>query len=160
MMSKTSTLFTTPGDSYTQPLVIERSEPRAVVELLPGEPALVSGLQGQTLDIDRSTLIQAEISRCHTRLRLIDAWCQEAPGSGGDLADRADAMCERATHMAARAALEAQLRQANHALQRSFAGEWGICEQCGDQIDPARLDAIPTATLCFECKRARETAHA
>lgn len=158
-MSNTSSLLRTAGDIYSEPLIIEGSQPRVVLELLLGEPALVSRLQTQTLHIQRGSLIEAEIRRCQTRLRLIDASCQHAPGPGGDLADRADAVCQQARQMAARVAYEAQLRQARHALQRSLAGEGGVCEQCGVHIDPARLDAIPTATLCLECKRMRETAH-
>lgn len=37
------------------------------------------------------------------------------------------------------------------ALARLEAGVWGICQSCGDRIDPARLAAVPTARVCARC---------
>ena len=42
------------------------------------------------------------------------------------------------------------------ALERLDQGVFGVCEECGRQISEARLKARPIATLCIECKRARE----
>ncbi len=43
------------------------------------------------------------------------------------------------------------------ALERIEEGEFGICEDCGDEIGIKRLEARPVTTLCIECKTARET---
>ncbi|HET7771349.1 MAG TPA: TraR/DksA family transcriptional regulator, partial [Chloroflexota bacterium] len=40
--------------------------------------------------------------------------------------------------------------------QRSEAGTYGECESCGNPIPKARLDALPEATLCIECKAGEE----
>ena len=42
------------------------------------------------------------------------------------------------------------------ALQRLDDGEYGVCEQCGEQIGIARLRARPVTTLCIECKSNQE----
>lgn len=42
------------------------------------------------------------------------------------------------------------------ALQRLEAGEFGICEECGEQIGIERLKARPVTTLCIECKASQE----
>ena len=42
------------------------------------------------------------------------------------------------------------------ALRRIEAGTYGICVNCGAQIAPERLEAVPWATLCIECKRKEE----
>jgi RNA polymerase-binding transcription factor len=42
------------------------------------------------------------------------------------------------------------------ALQRIEAGTFGICERCGNPIPAERLDALPWATLCIDCKRKQE----
>ncbi|HVG88169.1 MAG: TraR/DksA family transcriptional regulator [Gaiellales bacterium] len=42
------------------------------------------------------------------------------------------------------------------ALQRIEDGTYGICERCGEPIDEARLEALPHATKCIECKRLEE----
>jgi RNA polymerase-binding transcription factor len=35
-------------------------------------------------------------------------------------------------------------------------GEYGLCEECGDEIAQKRLDAVPEAILCTECQGARD----
>jgi DnaK suppressor protein len=44
-----------------------------------------------------------------------------------------------------------------NALQRVEHGSYGLCEECGDEIPVARLVAVPTAVLCVDCQRLRET---
>jgi DnaK suppressor protein len=34
--------------------------------------------------------------------------------------------------------------------------EYGLCEECGDEIAQRRLSAVPEATLCAECQAARD----
>lgn len=48
--------------------------------------------------------------------------------------------------------LERKLKAINYALSQLEAGTYGICERCGQPIDPARLEAIPETTLCIKCK--------
>lgn len=43
------------------------------------------------------------------------------------------------------------LHKVQHALARIEAGEYGICESCGNDIPVARLDALPYATFCVNC---------
>jgi RNA polymerase-binding transcription factor len=42
------------------------------------------------------------------------------------------------------------------ALARIDAGIYGVCVNCGAQIAPERLEAMPWATLCIDCKRKEE----
>jgi RNA polymerase-binding protein DksA len=48
------------------------------------------------------------------------------------------------------------LRAIDDALERIEAGTFGTCARCGRPINPDRLDAMPHATLCIECKRGEE----
>lgn len=48
--------------------------------------------------------------------------------------------------------LRNQLREVEHALQKFDQGTYGLCDRCGKPIDPARLEALPQATLCLDCK--------
>jgi RNA polymerase-binding protein DksA len=54
----------------------------------------------------------------------------------------------------ARAAVE----EIDAALAKIEAGSYGYCESCGIQIPEARLEAIPHARLCVNCKSGRLTA--
>jgi DnaK suppressor protein len=42
------------------------------------------------------------------------------------------------------------------ALVRLEEGEYGVCRDCEQEIDPRRLKALPTAMLCADCARRRE----
>jgi len=55
-----------------------------------------------------------------------------------------------------RLALEKQIKdqlvKIEHALDKFGKGTYGLCDQCGQPIDPDRLEALPQATLCLSCK--------
>lgn len=48
------------------------------------------------------------------------------------------------------------LRKIEKALERIEEGEFGICEECEEDISIHRLKVRPMATLCIECKEAKE----
>jgi DnaK suppressor protein len=55
-----------------------------------------------------------------------------------------------------RLALEKQLRdhlaEVEHALEKFEKGTYGLCDICGQPIAPDRLEALPHASLCVNCK--------
>lgn len=51
------------------------------------------------------------------------------------------------------------LMEINEALRRIYAGEYGMCEMCGNPIARARLEAMPYARLCVSCKEQEEKAN-
>jgi len=44
-----------------------------------------------------------------------------------------------------------EIRQIQGALKRIAEGTYGVCAKCGEDIDPRRLEALPTATRCISC---------
>jgi len=52
-----------------------------------------------------------------------------------------------------------QLRERVETLQRALegtgAGAYGLCEKCGNQINPERLAILPDTTVCINCARTR-----
>ena len=48
-----------------------------------------------------------------------------------------------------------QLVEVERALAKFDSGTYGLCDSCGQTIDPARLEALPQATLCLSCKALR-----
>jgi DnaK suppressor protein len=48
---------------------------------------------------------------------------------------------------------ERKLAAIEQALKEAQRGHYGICDRCGQPIDPERLEAIPEATLCISCKQ-------
>ena len=59
-----------------------------------------------------------------------------------------------------RLALEKQIRdqldEVEHTLHKLERGTYGLCDNCGQPIDPARLEALPQASLCMNCKAKNE----
>lgn len=53
--------------------------------------------------------------------------------------------------------LKLVLVQIKKAIKRIGTGQYGKCERCGAKIDPARLEVVPEATLCFACEKLVET---
>jgi RNA polymerase-binding protein DksA len=51
---------------------------------------------------------------------------------------------------------QAVLKEIDAALRRIEDGTYGKCEVCGRDIDEARLEARPWATLCIDDQRRRE----
>lgn len=44
----------------------------------------------------------------------------------------------------------------DRALERLDKGEYGNCIECGNEINPERLEAVPHARLCIACKSREE----
>jgi DnaK suppressor protein len=55
-----------------------------------------------------------------------------------------------------RLALEKQMKEhlaeIEHALRKFEEGTYGLCDICGQPIAPERLEALPQASLCVNCK--------
>ena len=49
-----------------------------------------------------------------------------------------------------------ELARIDEALEKMRAGTYGLCEGCKQNIPLARLQALPYATCCIECKRKLE----
>jgi DnaK suppressor protein len=50
-----------------------------------------------------------------------------------------------------------KIRKLNDAMRRLHEGSFGICEMCGEIIPDTRLQILPYATLCIECKEKVES---
>jgi DnaK suppressor protein len=48
------------------------------------------------------------------------------------------------------------LEKINEALDRLDEGTYGICEECGCNINAKRLEARPVASFCIDCKTEME----
>jgi RNA polymerase-binding protein DksA len=68
-----------------------------------------------------------------------------------DFAEQASQLEDQDTNQALESAHLSAIRQIRAALQRIEDGSYGTCMKCGGPIAPARLEALPTATLCIAC---------
>jgi len=73
-----------------------------------------------------------------------------------DLDDAAADLVERDKIQALIFALEDKIEGIEHAIKQAEQIGYGICENCGNKIEPERLEIFPETTLCINCKRERE----
>ncbi|MEQ9257469.1 MAG: TraR/DksA C4-type zinc finger protein [Roseovarius sp.] len=64
---------------------------------------------------------------------------------------RMDALQNQAMARATAGRRETERRRLQSALARMDEGEFGYCEECGEEIAPGRLRLDPAATRCVEC---------
>jgi DnaK suppressor protein len=86
-------------------------------------------------------------------------------GANGDLSSYSFHMADQGTDAMERekqflfASQEGRyLWHVNEALRRLYftPEKYGKCQECGDEIDFERLDALPHARLCIKCKAKEE----
>jgi DnaK suppressor protein len=77
-------------------------------------------------------------------------------GLGNHMAEDATAAFDQAATVSLRRGQQLALLEVEDALQRIAAGTYGQCARCGNEIDFARLKAVPQATLCMSCQRQAE----
>ncbi len=102
---------------------------------------------------ERENQLLQEMDQVQTSLQFIEGRCAYSLDGRGDITDQADRTLELANNLALDCLYEQSLAHLERALARLNAGQYGICESCGAQIDPARLEAIPYATLCVRCQQ-------
>ena len=81
---------------------------------------------------------------------------QQETANHPDLADRASSETDRAIELRARDRQRKLIAKIDSALQRIEEGTYGYCEETGDPIGIARLDARPIATLSLEAQEMHE----
>ncbi len=73
-----------------------------------------------------------------------------------DLGDQATAETDRNFMLRLRGREQRLLKKIDEAIERIDNGTFGICDDCGNEIDIKRLDARPVTTMCIECKTLQE----
>lgn len=77
-------------------------------------------------------------------------------GIDEDYADAGTATFDRERDLSIRNNISDLITQITRALEKIDEGSYGNCEHCGRPINAARLQALPHALLCMDCKRRDE----
>ncbi|WP_346082044.1 TraR/DksA family transcriptional regulator [Actinocorallia cavernae] len=105
--------------------------------------------------------LQSEMERLRREISsseesLVGLMRDSGDGAGDDQADTGTKNITREHELALAANAREMLTQTERALERLDAGTYGLCENCGNPIGKARMQAFPRATLCVECKQKQE----
>jgi RNA polymerase-binding transcription factor DksA len=75
---------------------------------------------------------------------------------GEDSVDAAADVYEREKMLAIIQTLDHKVSAIERALKAADKGSYGICEICGQPIDPERLEVMPQTTTCITCQQRLE----
>lgn len=73
-----------------------------------------------------------------------------------DDTDFASQLAQQGVNLAVQNRRAARMRELENALKRLAETDYGICDECGEEIGVARLKANPSARLCVRCQSAVE----
>jgi DnaK suppressor protein len=127
--------------------------------------ATPKGVDAEAQGMDIAERLSQELEETTARLRHDAAAVAIEDGSPGiveggataDMLDGAQKTLEHEIAFATRSLLRERAQRLLGALERLREGNYGICEECGDAIAPARLAALPEVTTCLACQRYRES---
>lgn len=83
-------------------------------------------------------------------------WSAELSHYDQHPADIASELAQRESNLGILEMLEYELEKVNDALLRLQNGNYGVCESCGQQIEPERLERLVNSTCCANCARNRQ----
>jgi DnaK suppressor protein len=93
--------------------------------------------------------LKAEAQELVEEMEPGDIQFDEESGEGGTTS------VDRELDLVLSAQASAVIEDIDQALAKIEAGTYGICENCGQLITKARLEALPYARLCIQCKSGR-----
>ncbi|MDR0990496.1 MAG: TraR/DksA family transcriptional regulator [Propionibacteriaceae bacterium] len=127
-----------------------------VIPVLPGEePWTEEELAEVRTELhDDIEALQKKVAAAEAELRQL--LNEGADVAGRDPADVGSTNFERDQEMSLAANVRELLDQSLQALRLFDAGEYGVCEVCGNPIGKARLQVFPRATMCVACKQKAE----
>jgi len=102
-------------------------------------------------------VLLTRLKEYHLKVEEAAASLTDTDNNFADPTDRAAAESERNLMLSIRERERNLIININEALQRIDEGEFGECDECGDDIGIDRLKAWPVTTLCIGCKRKQES---
>lgn len=94
--------------------------------------------------------LNEELEQLKTAMRPADERREGSPF--GKREEEAAESYELERRLTLEKSIREQLASVEHALQKFEDGTYGLCDNCGKPIPPERLEALPQATLCLDCK--------
>ncbi len=101
-------------------------------------------------------ILLKERARLQTQLGHEAHWNDNSLGYGNHMADDGTEAFEQAVDRSMRTRLQDTLKSVEEALAKFDLGTYGICEDCGEAIDWARLEAKPHTARCIKCKQKQD----
>lgn len=113
-------------------------------------------MRKRDLDKFQKLLLAERASIMRHLTELEGASTSELAQGGGDTVDLASMEITQTSIQKLGNREKKLLKKIDYALAKFENGDYGTCEQCGEKISPARLEARPVAQFCIDCKTEME----
>lgn len=109
-----------------------------------------SGKQATSRPVhEHQARLQGELAEAREELARLEKKLEHRPDFG--LGEGSPAIYEWEMNLALRERALAKIASLEEALQSLSEGAYGLCERCGQHIEPERLDILPDTKLCSKC---------
>jgi DnaK suppressor protein len=103
-------------------------------------------LRERSTYLEQAAALKAEAESLVEEMEPGDIQFDDESGEGGTVT------VDRERDLALSAQAMVAVEEIDHTLAKMDNGTYGICENCGRLIPKARLEALPYARLCIDCK--------
>ncbi|HET8620810.1 MAG TPA: TraR/DksA C4-type zinc finger protein [Acidimicrobiales bacterium] len=94
--------------------------------------------------------LEEERARLTAQISALSVGHDESLAYDENFADSGQVAAEQGENKALLNQLNEQLDEVNRALAKVDAGDYGLCERCGEPIAEARLEAMPATRFCIK----------
>ena len=94
--------------------------------------------------------LQNELEELQTNVEAAEVIREGSPF--GKREEEATESFELEKRLALQKQVRSNINEIEHALEKFRNGTYGLCDICGQPISPERLEAVPYANLCLNCK--------
>jgi RNA polymerase-binding transcription factor DksA len=100
---------------------------------------------------EHTTILQRELNEVQKQIAALEEATDTKPDYGLGVGDPAITRWEVDKVLLQQ--LQARAETLRRALSGTNQGAFGICEMCGNPINPERLAILPDTTVCINCAR-------
>jgi len=98
---------------------------------------------------EQQARVHRELAEARAELARLEEKLAHRPDFG--IGEGGPEIYEWELNLALRERAQTKIASLEDALKSLEEGEYGICERCGAQIEPERLEILPDTTLCIRC---------
>ena len=103
------------------------------------------------LEEKRKSVVEGLESFARENKEIKDDFETKFPHLGDHMDENALEVSDYENKLSVEHNLENDLKKIDRALEKIENGSYGLCEKCGGEINPERIEALPEAVECMKC---------
>ncbi len=103
--------------------------------------------------LEEKSKIENELAKFAKPTEIPGDYATKFENVGTNIDENASEVEQYTDNLALENTLEKELKKINNALERMKQNIYGVCKNCGEEIDIKRLKVYPAAENCTRCKQ-------